>query len=253
MKLKGKVALITGAGSGIGRATAILFAQEGAKVSVVDSNPPGGLETVQFIKDRGGEALFIQADVSRGEEARGMVETTISTWGRLDILFNNAGISIVGSVETLTEEEWDRVIGVNLRGVFLGSKYAIPYMRKQGGGCIIHMSSANGIKPYPNRDAYSASKGAIIALTKGMALGFVKDNIRVNCLCPGTVETGILHGVASKLYPDFETARQAFMARQPMGRMGTPEEIAHAALYIASEEAAFMTGSALVIDGGMSL
>ncbi len=253
MKLRDKVALITGAGSGIGRATAILFAKEGAKVSVVDLDNERGVDTVQLIKDQGGNAIFIRADVSQIEDARRMVEITVNTWNRLDILFNNAGISVVGTVETLTEEEWDRVMGVNLKSVFLGSKFAIPHMRRQGGGCIINMASANGIRPYTNRDAYSASKGAIISLTKGMALGFVKDNIRVNCLCPGTVETAILNGVASKLYPDMETARQAFIARQPMGRMGKPEEIAHAALYIASDEAAFMTGSALVIDGGMSL
>jgi NAD(P)-dependent dehydrogenase (short-subunit alcohol dehydrogenase family) len=253
MKLRDKVALITGAGSGIGRATAILFAKEGAKVSVVDLDNERGIGTVQLIKDQGGSAIFIRADVSQIEDARRMVEITVNTWNRLDILFNNAGISVVGTVETLTEEEWDRVMGINLKSVFLGSKFAIPHMRRQGGGCIINMASSNGIRPFANRDAYSASKGAIISLTKGMALGFVKDNIRVNCLCPGTVETAILNGVASKLYPDMETARQAFMARQPMGRMGKPEEIAYAALYIASDEAAFMTGSALVIDGGMSL
>lgn len=253
MKLKDKVALITGAGSGIGRATAILFAQEGARISVVDYNPQGGMETVQSITDKGGNAIFIQADVSKGEDARRMVETTIKTWGQLDILFNNAGTTAIGNVETLTEEEWDRVIGVNLRGVFLGSKYAIPYMRKQGGGCIIHTSSVNGLRPYGNRDAYSASKGAIISLTKGMALSFVKDRIRVNCLCPGTVETPFINIVVNNLYSDPQTAHQALRVRQPMGRMGTPEEIAYAALYLASEEAAFITGTALVIDGGMSL
>jgi NAD(P)-dependent dehydrogenase (short-subunit alcohol dehydrogenase family) len=252
MKLKDKVALITGAGSGIGRATAILFAEEGAKITVADLDPDGGLDTVKQITDKGGKAIFIRANVAQSADAQRIIDVTVNTYGRLDILFNNAGITAVGTVETLTEEEWDRVVAVNLKGPFLCSKYAIPHMRKQGGGCIIHMSSANGIRPYANRDAYSATKGAIVTLTKGMALGFVKDNIRVNCLCPGTVETEILSKVIH-LYPDAQTARQAFIDRQPMGRMGKAEEIARAALYIASDDAAFMTGSALVIDGGMSL
>ena len=247
-KLDGKVALITGAGSGMGRTTALLFAKEGAKVAVADYAPIGGQETAGMIKESGGEAVFIEANVTKAADVERMVGMTVETYGRIDILHNNAGIpgrKMAPTAET-TEKEWDLVINVNLKGVFLGSKYAIPVMLDKGGGVIINTASVAGILASPNISAYCASKAGVILLTKAMALEYGKRNIRVNCICPSFVQTPF----SEPLIPVDPEARQAFMRTQPMGRVGQPEEIARAALYLASDDSTFVTGVALVVDGG---
>ena len=249
MRLKDKVALITGAGSGIGERTAILFAAEGARVAVADYDFSKAEKTVATIKGDGGEAVSIQADVARGEDVKRMVADTVKSYGRLDILFNNAGISHVGAVVDTEEEDWDRVLGINLKGIYLGSKYAIPEMIKGGGGSIINMSSIAGLAALVERAAYCASKGGVISLTKSIAIDYIDQNIRVNCLCPGTVDTPLARGIIER-QPDPEAEIESMMARQAMGRFATAEEIAFAALYLASDESSYVTGSPLIIDGG---
>jgi len=249
-KLDGKVALITGAGSGMGQATALLFASEGAKVGIVDYVTKEGQNTVGMIKEAGGEAIFIQADISKATDTERMVETIVETYGRLDILHNNAGISqrMVPTAET-TEEEWNRIIDVNLKGVFLGSKYAIPVMLKQGGGVIINTSSASGLEGWAGLGAYTASKGGVVLLTKTMALDYAGHNIRVNCICPGFIHTPMM----DRQLPKDPQAKQAVTMRiqSPMGRVGQPQEIAKAALYLASDDSSYVTGAVLVVDGGL--
>jgi NAD(P)-dependent dehydrogenase (short-subunit alcohol dehydrogenase family) len=249
-KLDGKVALITGAGSGMGQSTAFLFAREGAKVGVVDYAPEQGKETVEMIQESGNEAIFIEADISKADNAERMVQTTVDTYGRIDILHNNAGISqrMVPTAET-TEEEWNRVIDVNLKGVFLGSKYTIPVMLDQGGGVIINTASASGLGGWAGLGAYSASKGGVVILTKTMALDYAGQNIRVNCICPGFIHTPMM----DRQLPKDPQAKQAVTTRaqSPMGRIGRPQEIAQAALYLASDDSSFVTGAILVVDGGL--
>jgi meso-butanediol dehydrogenase/(S,S)-butanediol dehydrogenase/diacetyl reductase len=252
MRLSGKVALITGAGAGIGRASSLLFAREGARVLAVDLDAATGEETARLVCDAGGEAAFHRADVSQPGEAQAMVLAAVERYGRLDILFNNAGIVPSGTVEDTDAEEWERAIAVNLRSVFLGCKYAVPVMRRQGGGVIVNTASVAGLVGVKNRAAYSASKMGVIGLTRSVAIDFIQDGIRANAICPGTVDTPSLrHRIAAAGDP--EAARAAFIARQPMGRLGTAEEIAALALYLASDESAYMTGSELIIDGGLSL
>jgi NAD(P)-dependent dehydrogenase (short-subunit alcohol dehydrogenase family) len=252
MRLGGKTALITGAGAGIGRASVLLFAREGARVAAVDLNEETGAETARLASEAGGEVLFHQGDVSRAADAEGMIRTAVARWGRLDILFNNAGIVPGGTAEEVDEETWDRTMAVNLRSAFLGCKYAIPVMRQQGGGVIINTASVAGLVGVKNRAAYSASKMGVIGLTRSVAIDFIQDGIRANAICPGTVDTPSLRGrIAASGDP--EAARAAFLARQPMGRLGNAEEIAALALYLGSDESAYMTGSEIVIDGGLSL
>jgi len=244
-KLDGKVALITGAASGIGRATALLFAKEGAKVAVADYVPAGGQETVRMIEEAGGEAIFIEADVSKAADVERMVKKTVNKYGRIDILYNNAGIMgrYIFTADT-PEKEWDNIISINLKGVFLGSKYAIPVMLNQGEGVIINTASTAGMMGLPGLPAYCASKAGVIQLTKTMALEYADQNIRVNCICPG----GILTPMSQP--PDQAEALPPFRQSQPMRRMGQPEEVARAALYLASDDSSFVTGAALVVDGG---
>jgi len=248
MKLKGKIAIITGAGAGIGKATAIIFAKQGAKICC-NSLSDSGLETSKIIKNMGGDAIFIQGDVSNEREAKSIVENTISTYGRIDILFNNAGIVLPGSVDTISTEDWDRTMAVNVRGIYLVSKYAIPYLKKTN-GTIINNSSSVAFKGVANRAAYTASKGAVLALTRAMAADYIEDNIRVNAICPGTTNTPSLADRLSK-YEDPEEARTQFIARQKMKRLGNPEEIAEGVLFLALNE--FSTGISLSIDGGMTM
>jgi meso-butanediol dehydrogenase/(S,S)-butanediol dehydrogenase/diacetyl reductase len=252
MRLAGKVALITGAGAGIGRASVVLFAREGARVAAVDRDAATGEETVALARDRGGEAIFIQADVSRAADVRAAIDATVAGFGALHVLFNNAGIVLGGTVESTDDEAWDQTMQVNLKSVYLGCRYALPQMRRQGGGVIVNTASVAGLVGVKDRAAYSASKMGIIGLTRSIAIDYVGEKIRANCLCPGTVDTPSLQGRIAAT-GDAEAARAAFIARQPMGRLGTAEEIAALALYLASDESAYMTGSAVVIDGGLSL
>lgn len=251
MKLQDRVAVITGAGSGIGRAMSLLFAGEGARVLAADVNGEGAGETAAMVVAAGGTCQALTVDVVQPEQVQAMVEAAVSAYDHIDILCNNAGIGSTTDVVGCEPDEWDRVMSVNVKSVYLGCKYAIPYMLEQGGGVIINTASVAGMVGLVKRASYSASKGAVIALTRQVAIEYVERGIRVNCLCPGTVDSPwvgrLLDGA-----DDPVAARQALAARQPMGRLGTPEEIAAAALYLASDDAAFITGTAFVIDGGLT-
>jgi NAD(P)-dependent dehydrogenase (short-subunit alcohol dehydrogenase family) len=246
--LEGKVALVTGGASGIGRATAILFAQEGAAVVVHDLKEEGQA-TADAIVAAGGRASFIRGDVTRGADCQAAVQRAITEFGRLDILVNNAGIIRRASVVDTTEEEWDRVMAVNVKSVFLFSKAAIPIMARQGGGVIVNTASGWGLDGGKDAASYCASKAAVVNLTKAMAIDHAAQNIRVNCVCPGDTDTPMLREEARQLGQD----AQRFLARsaqRPLGRTGRPEEIAHAILFLASEASSYMTGAPLVVDGG---
>lgn len=248
MLLKDKVAIVTGAASGFGRDTSLLFAKEGAKVIAVDFNEEGAAKTVERIKAAGGEAISITADVSSNEDVRNFIEKAVQTYGKIDILFNNAGIYIPGKAEEVSEGDWDKVISINLKSVYLGSKYAIPYMKKNGGGVIISTASAAGIIGFPEAVAYAASKGGVVSLTKAMAVDYAKENIRVNCICPGTGETGLTKEVLEN-----KQLREMFLAPIPMGRFAQPQDVAKAALFLASDLSAYLTGVALPVDGGWTV
>jgi NAD(P)-dependent dehydrogenase (short-subunit alcohol dehydrogenase family) len=244
-RLKNKVAIITGGGSGIGRATCLLFAREGAKVVVADYMAAGGNETVQQIKTAGGQATFVQADVSRSADVRNLIATTVQTYGRVDILYNNAGIEGPSAkLANYQEEDWDRVIAIDLTAVYLGMKYVIPEMIKQGGGVIISTASVAGIVGFPGSGAYAAAKAGVINLTRLAALEYADKNIRVNCICPGIISTPMVDRVMGNR-PRDNVARL-----EPIGRLGQPEDIANAALFLAGDESAFATGAPFIIDGG---
>jgi len=244
-KLVGRVALITGAGYGIGRASALLFAREGARLAVVDFAPDGGHRTVDIIREEGGDAAFVEADISVEADVRTMVKAIVDTFGRIDILFNNAGIMRFGSTAGTTEEEWDLILDTNLKGVFLCSKHTIPLMLAQGRGVIINTSSGAGLVGSPGMAAYCASKAGVILLTKTTALEYARHNIRVNCICPGVVQTEMSDALLADL-----SARQAFAQSVPLGRIGQPCEIAQLALYLACDDSSYVTGAAFSIDGG---
>jgi len=248
-KLKDRVALITGISSGIGCATAMLFAHEGAKVVGADIDQRKGLEVVEAIKNAGGEAIVIKADVSEIDDAKRMVTEALHLYSRIDILFNNAGIELVKTLKETTEKEWDKIIKVNLRSVFLCCKYVIPEMIRRGGGIIINNASVAGLVGSFS-SAYSASKGGIISLTKALALELASYNIRVNCICPGAIETPMLQRVFEK--QGGARARENRIKSYPMGRFGKPEEVAQVALFLASEQSSFMTGTFIVVDGGFT-
>ncbi|MGB9660610.1 MAG: SDR family NAD(P)-dependent oxidoreductase [Moorellaceae bacterium] len=252
MRFDGKAVLITGAGSGIGRATALAFAQKGARVAVADIAREGGEETVRLIREAGGEAVFIQADVSLEAEAEKMVKATVEAFGKLDVLVNNAGIVLPGRVDNTSEEDFDKTMKINVKGAFLASKYAVQEMKRTGGGVIVHVASVAALKGVKDRAAYSASKGALVGLTKAMAIDYIRDNIRVNAVCPGTTYTPAIEEKI-RTAPDPEAMRAEFVSRQPMGRLGKEEEIAFAIMFAACDEAAYMTGSLITIDGGSSL
>ena len=245
MRLKDKVAIITGGASGIGKATAILFAQHGAKVVVADIDEQGANETLADIYDAGNAAIYVQTDVTISDNTERMVTETVSTYGKLDILLSSAGIAMRLPVADLPEEDWHRCLDVNLTGVYLCAKAAIPAMRKNGGGSIINLSSIYGLVGADVRAAYVASKGGVTNLTRGMALDYAEENIRINCICPGFVETPLVAGVV-KTPEEYRKLAD----RHPMRRLAQPEEIAYGALYLASDESAFVTGIALPIDGG---
>jgi len=246
MRLDGKVALISGGARGQGAAEAKLFAREGATVVFGDIRDQEGQQVEAEIRELGGEATYTHLDVTIEADWRSAVDTAVDRYGKLDILVNNAGIAIWKGVEDTSEEDWDRVMGVNAKGVFLGTKHAIPAMRRAGGGSIINISSTAGLRGSPGLAAYTASKGAVRLFTKSTAIQYAGDNIRCNSVHPGGVDTPMVQEA-----PD-DPARRAARARTPMGRRAAPEEIAYGVLYLASDESSFVTGSELVIDGGRS-
>ena len=247
MKLDGKVAIITGAGAGIGEATAILFAKEGAKICC-NSKSDSALKVVEKIEHSGGVAFFSKGDVSVVEDAKKIAAETVERYGKLDILFNNAGIVIPGRIDNTSPEEWDQTMAVNVRGPYLVSKFAIPHLKKTK-GCIINNASVLALKGIRDRVPYTASKGAVLSMTRAMAIDYMEDGIRVNCISPGTIETpSLVERLSGFENPD--AARDQFIARQPMGRLGTSEEIAEGVLYLALAE--FCTGINLSVDGGMT-
>lgn len=247
IRLDDKVAVVTGGGSGIGRATAILFARAGAKVIVADFVAKGGNETVRIITEAGGDAIFVKTDVSKAADVEKLVSVTVDTYGKLDILCNNAGVcENEGLVAEVQEETWNRIIDINLKGVFLGMKYCIPEMLKSGGGVIVNTASTASLIAWPELPAYCASKGGVLMLTKAAAIGYAKRNIRVNCVCPGPIGTPML----AKICGSIEEANEIYNQRVPMGRVGRPDEIAAAILFLACDESSYATGTALVIDGG---
>ena len=248
-RLAGKVAIITGAASGIGKAGAILFAREGARITVADVDEPGGNAVVREIGSHGGKAIFVRTDVTKAADAKRMVDATISAFGRIDILYNNAGIVRLGSVEELSEEDWDLVMDVNLKSVYLCSKYAIPYIKQAGGGSVINAGSTVSFVGSPKSAPYCASKGGLLILTKQMALDYAPFNIRVNAICPGVTDTPFAAQVFGS-NPDPVQARRLSERARPIGRLAKPEEVARAALWLASDDSSLAMGSALVIDGG---
>ncbi|HSZ63602.1 MAG TPA: glucose 1-dehydrogenase [Terriglobales bacterium] len=252
MNLQNKTAIVTGAAAGIGAASAALFAREGAKVVAVDIDSELVNQVSAEIGRAGGECLAVVADVSRRDHVENVLRCTLRKFERVDILFNNAGIVPTGKLDTTSEEEWDRAMAINVKSVYLFCYAVIPLMKAAGRGVILNTASATALRPVSDRTCYTATKAAVVGLTKSMALDYVRDNIRVNCLCPGTIETPSL---ARRLaaFPDPAEARKHFITRQPMGRFGTAEEIAQAALYLVSPSAEFVTGVAFAIDGGLSI
>ena len=248
--LNRKVALITGGASGIGRATALLFAREGAAVAIVDLNEADGQAVVQKVIDEGGQAIFVRADVTKAADCQLAVRQTVEQLGKLDILFNNAGIIRRASVVETSEEEWDQVMATNVKSVFLLSKYAIPIMAEAGGGVIINTASNWGLVGGQNAASYCASKGAVVLLTKAMAVDHAAQNIRVNCICPGDTDTPMLRSEARQLGKPWEQFLSESARAHLLQRVARPEEIAQAALYLASDASSFVTGTALVVDGG---
>jgi NAD(P)-dependent dehydrogenase (short-subunit alcohol dehydrogenase family) len=250
LRLPGKVALITGAGSGIGRESAVLFASEGASIVVVDLNDKGGRETVAAVEGAGGRAVYVHADVSSADESAHMIATAERTFGKLHVLFNNAGIMDGRDDDAVSTDEtiWDVTMNVNARGVFLGCKYGIPALRRAGGGSIINTASfVARLGAATPQIAYTASKGAVLAMTRELAIVHARENIRVNALCPGPLKTELLMKVL-----DTDAKKQRRLVHIPMGRFGTAAEIARAALFLASDESSFVTGTDFLVDGGIT-
>jgi NAD(P)-dependent dehydrogenase (short-subunit alcohol dehydrogenase family) len=247
MRLKDKVAIITGGGSGIGRASAELFAREGAKVVVADFNEKAGQEAVAAIRQAGGEAIFVPVDVSDSAQVQRLVDTTLQAYGGIDILVNNAGILLFGTALDTSLQDWERVIAINLTGTFLVSKAVLPHMIARGGGSIVNLTSSTGAHDAAaNTVAYVTSKGGVALLTRAMAIDHAKHNVRVNAVAPGPTDTPMLRDAMSPEQLD------AFAATFPMGRLGRPEELARAILFLASDEASFVTGAILAVDGGQT-
>jgi NAD(P)-dependent dehydrogenase (short-subunit alcohol dehydrogenase family) len=249
-KFEGKVSVVTGAGSGIGRATALAFAREGASVAVADILEQDNQETARMIMDLGGHALAITCDVARNDDVRRALDETVKTFGRLDFAFNNAGIEYAFKpAAEITEEEWDRIIDIDLRGVFLCMKHEIPLMLKQGGGAIVNTSSGAGVKGFKGGAAYVAAKHGVVGLTKAAALDYAQSNIRINAVCPGIIDTSMMQRFSGGT-PE---GRQTVIVQEPVGRMGTPDEIAAAVVWLCSDAASFVVGSAMVVDGGQTV
>lgn len=249
VKLKEKVCIITGGAKGIGEATARLFRQEGAQVAVVDIDEPKGMALVSELDESGDNAIFIKCDVSCSVEVKSMVEKVKDKFNRVDILVNSAGITDDATVVTTLEENWNRVIGVNLTGIYLCCKEVIPLMIEQGSGSVVNLASIASFIGLQNNAAYNASKGGVLMLTRNMAVDFASKNIRVNAVCPAMIMTPMLEDFI-KLQPDPEAYVKGVEASTPLGRMGTSEEVAHAVLFFAADDCKFATGSALMVDGG---
>lgn len=250
MRLQNKVALITGAGSGIGRATALLFAQEGAQIVVVDVNDAAGAETVELVRSAGGEAAYVHADISHPAEAEAMIRFAEETYGKLNVLFNNAGISHAADDDAINTEldVWDLTFEINVKGVFLGCKYGIPALRRAGGGSIINTASFVALLGAATPQlAYTASKGAVLSMTRELAVIHAREGIRVNALCPGPLNTELL-----MKYLNTPEKKQRRLVHIPMGRFGEAKEIAYGALYLASDESSFVTGTEFLVDGGIT-
>jgi len=246
----GKVAFVTGAGGGIGRATALAFARARSHVAVADVSEPNLRETASLIEELGGRALGVRCDVTRAEEVKGALDRTIEAFGRLDFAFNNAGVEQpIKPVAELTEAQWDRIVDIDLRSVFLCMKYEIPLLLKQGGGAIVNTSSGAGVKGIAGQAAYCAAKFGIVGLTKAAALDYAASNLRINAVCPGIIETPMMDRFSGST-PE---GRERVIAQEPVGRMGKPEEIAAAVVWLCSDAAAFVVGHALVVDGGQTV
>ena len=252
-KLSGKVALVTGAGSGIGRAASLGFAGEGAQVAVVDLREEAAETVANEILDAGGKAVAITADVSSATDAAGMVEQCVREFASLHVLYNNAGVDAAGSVLDGTEEDWDRCLDVNAKGTFLCSKFAAPEIEASGGGSIINQGSVAALVGIREFAAYCAAKGAVVSLTRAMAVDLAPRRIRVNCICPGTVFTPLMEPLMRKRGGgDLKKGLELTIQKYPIGRLGTPEDIARVALFLASDDAAFVTGAIYAVDGGMT-
>jgi NAD(P)-dependent dehydrogenase (short-subunit alcohol dehydrogenase family) len=245
----GKVAFVTGAASGIGRATALAFAREGAHVVVAEISEQGGRETARMIEDLGGRALAIGCDVTRSEDVEAALDQAVAAFGRLDVAFNKAGAEQeTKATADITEREWDRIIAINLRGVFLCMKHEIPLLLQHGGGAIVNTSSGAGVIGFAGGAAYVAAKHGVVGLTRTAALDYAQSNLRVNAVCPGIIDTAMMRRVTG----DTAEGRERVIAQEPVGRMGTPEEIAAAVLWLCSDAASFVVGHAMVVDGGQT-